>query len=637
MRHILNCIGLLCLLVLLSTTSLATAQDKARISVVGSGVANAIVEALADAGQFESLKITTTGTAAGIDQFCNGDIDIASASRAISAAENAICISNEVQHSEFLIAHKIVAFVANSDVPLQCLSLSDLQAFVKPSSGNQIIEWSDYGEAPEGLSLTAIVPQETTLEFVIVDNLVVGDRLRRDVLTYADQTEALRLVNETQGALAILAYSAEIAANQDSKSLTFSGDSAAECVEPSAETVEANLYNAAQSIYLYVNRSHLESNESLKDFMQAVVDESSSDTINSTGFTPVSAGIYELNQTMLQNPESARSVGDGATEFEIPVELRGDISISVAANAYRLLDRIASELARGNDQLQVNIDATGKDAAINSLCADEVDIVSLDATLTDRELEACNANSIVAVPLNVGAQATVILGNAADEHTECLTSDQIAAVWQASTTAAVESWSEVHVDLPEQQIVLFGLTSVDRYADILLRRDGEVTPPIRRDTEQDYDPLYRAAAVGNVPGSLTYMSWIDYLNVLESGQANVHLVGVDAGSGCVLPSVASVSDGSYPLSRPAKLLVNELALADVNVQSLLWSLYSDQGWASLEREGFAGVERAQLPSLRRELETQFRLAEAKAAAVEEAIDQDAAEDADEDTSADESG
>ena len=637
MRRILNCTGLLCLLALLSTISLATAQDKATISVVGSGVANAIVEALAKAGQFESVKITTTGTAAGIDQFCNGDIDIASASRAISAAENAICISNEVQYSEFLIAHKIVAFVANRDVTLQCLSQSDLQAFVKPSAGNQIIEWSDYGEAPEGLSLTAIVPQETTLEFVIVDNMVVGDRLRRDVLTYADQTEALRLVSETQGALAILAYSPELAANQDSNSLTFSGDGAAECVEPSAENVEANLYNAAQSIYLYVNRSHLESNESLKEFMQDVVDESSSDTIITTGFTPVSEGIYELNQTMLENPESARSVGDGETEFEIPLELRGDISISVAANTYRLLDRIASELARGNDQLQVNIDATGKDTAINSLCADEVDIVSLDATLADSDLETCNANGIVAVPLNVGTQATVILGNAADEHTECLTSDQIAAVWQASTAAAVESWSEVNEELPEQKIVLFGLTSVDRYADILLQRDGEVTPPVRRDTEQDYDPLYRAAAVGNVPGSLTYMSWIDYLNVLESGQVNVHLVGVDAGSGCVLPSVASVSDGSYPLSRPAKLLVNKLALADVNVQSLLWSLYSDQGWTSLEREGFAGVERADLPSLRRELETQFRLAEAKAAAVEETIDQDAAEDTDEDTSADESG
>ena len=105
------------------------------------------------------------------------------------------------------------------------------------------------------------------------------------------------------------------------------------------------------------------------------------------------------------------------------------------------------------------------------------------------------------------------------------------------------------------------------------------------------------------------MTWAEYEAVLTSEQANILAVAVDSGAGCISPSLASISDGTYALARPASLLVSEAALADVNVQSLLWSLYGDDNWTQVAGDGFIGLSALDLPALRRDLQMAFRSAE----------------------------
>ena len=48
-------------------------------------------------------------------------------------------------------------------------------------------------------------------------------------------------------------------------------------------------------------------------------------------------------------------------------------------------------------------------------------------------------------------------------------------------------WSDVDAAFPETDMTLFGLMSLDAHTDILLQAAGAVIPPVRRDTEQDWD------------------------------------------------------------------------------------------------------------------------------------------------------
>ena len=127
------------------------------------------------------------------------------------------------------------------------------------------------------------------------------------------------------------------------------------------------------------------------------------------------------------------------------------------------------------------------------------------------------------------------------------------------------------------------------YADMLMKAAGQAIPPIRRDTETHRDRFIARAAVGNAPGALTYMSWADYQNVLKNEQANIQLVSVDDGAGCIAPSEANISSGAYALARPASLLVNESSLrTEISLQSYLWSLFTDRG---LAKDGRARLRR----------------------------------------------
>ncbi len=574
------------------------AQAPEKVTVTGSAIVNDLIEKLDAASGGQDLDITTSGTTSGIEQFCSGDLDLASASRKMSADERRVCTDNEVALSELLIGHHIVAFMAHSDVPTQCLQFDALQDSLKPTASNVMADWSFYSEESAELPLTVILPDEMAIAYVVVDGLVAGDGLRLDGQHFGDASEAVSSVSDTAGALAIVPWTEELANIDTVTLLEVGGEDFGACALPSAENVESESYQFAISLYVYVNRAQLEDNENLAQLVQFIIDESNSAAIEAAGVTPPSSVTYALNTRILADADTDPRLNGSIGEFQIPPDLSGEINIVGAANAQPTLRRASENLG---EQLLVDYSFSGVKAGIKSLCKGEADIVALDGLTEANSLTECATNGIVTMPLNLGTQATVLVGNAADDYAACLTTDQINTVWRADSAEVIMTWANVEDNLPDQALTLFGLSSLDAYTDILLQTAGEIIPPIRRDTEKDFDPLYRAAAVGNVSGGLTYMSWSDYQTVLDNEQANIQLVAVDGGSGCVEPSLATIEDGTYPLARRASLLVNEVSLAGSSIQAFLWSIFDDGNWTALQRDGFVGASILELPIIRRDL------------------------------------
>ena len=623
MRPIIKCAGLFCLLALLASAAIHFAQDAEPLTVVGSGIANSVVESLAEANETESVEIAATGTLAGLDLFCAGNADIAAASRAITAAEDAICAASGIVYSEFLIAHSILAFVFHPGAPLACLTESELDDLFKPSAAHQLRDWSSYDENLAELPIVFITPPDNRVEYVILDSLITGDGLRRDVRTYEDRQDAISQVSQTEGAIAAISFSSDLAAAESLALLDL--DDGSGCVSPSAQSVENRQYQAARSLFLYVNRARLEQNPALASLIGFGASEAAADVVAQAGFTPPTSDTYALNASILRDAEAGRLFSGAESQFTIPDILSGQIDISGSASAYGLLDDIARQLAGGNEQLNIQFSMGGQSAGIQRLCNGETDIAVLESELAANALDDCDANHINAIPVAIGTQATVLVSNAADDHVGCLTTNQIRTIWNAASAGRINAWSDLDESFPQQDMTLFGSSTVDQYADILMKTAGQAIPPIRRDTEIDRDPLYRAAAVGNVAGALTYMSWGDYQRALDNEQANIQLVSADGDDGCVRPSEASITAGAYPLSRSASLLVSDTALADVSLQSYLWRLFSESGWSAMTREGFIGLNFVDLAAARSRLETQFRLAESKAAASVDSSDPPAAE------------
>lgn len=598
---------------LIACSSLSLAQESETISVIGSGITNALVRLMADSSK-TALDVSDAGSARGIDLFCNGDFDMATSTREMTDAEAAICAANEVNHSQLLVGHQIVAFAAHPDAPDACLSASSLDDMFKPTASHQLKDWSFESDEHAELPLTLILPAQDHIAYAILDNLTLGDGLRLDG---ADATVA-----ETPGALAVVQWSPEYADDDAVKLLRLRDASSGQCVPPSVEAVENGQYAAAQSLYVYLNRARLEASETLMRFLEFMAAPVNFPVVEAAGVTPPSLAISELNAQLLADAEAVPLLSGDAGAFRIPPTLTGAVRIVGAATAYQPLNNLAEQMTRSHPQLQVEFDLAGGDAGLTALCAEEADIAMLDA---QPSMDACTDTGVAALLFPIGTLATILVGNAGDEFSACLTSEQITQIWRAESAETVEQWSDIDEGFPQAPLMLFGLSLLDAHTDILLSPAGDMIPPVRRDTEQDYDPNYRAAAVANVPGSLTYMTSADYEGVLANEQANVRAVAVAGGAGCIAPTSASISDGSYALSRPASLLIREAALANVNVQSFLWTLYGDDSWPQVTRAGFIGTSALELPVVRRELQMAFHTAEANYPQPDEAAEANAGE------------
>ena len=624
MHYIMRLAGLLSLLLL--GTFPAIAQESASISIIGSGIVNTLVQAVADGGDYDMLEFRTVGTAAGIDRFCNGEIDLAAAVRPMTGEEELICGSNDVATSELLIGHHIVAFIANLDAPAVCLTQSQLEAALRPSSSNLVLDWSFVGTESVEVPLTIYSPRDDSIDYAILDSLLPGDGLRGDVTQIEDASAAIEAVGGGAGSLGFMQWSPALEDNSSITLLGYDGDDSGNCAGPSIENVENGSYGAALPFYLIVNRARLHANERLLAFLQFISDESNAELITAAGATPPSEATFELNESLLSG-EGLASVD--AADYQIPADLAGAITIGGSANAAGVLDRVANSLTQVNESLEINLEFAGRANGVAALCAGDADIALVDAVLSEGDLSACAQSETDTAQAELGTQATVLLANAADEYTSCLTTEQINAVWSAQSAEVIDQWSGVDPSYPAVGITLFGLMALDPLTDILLQTAGPVIPPIRRDTEQDFDPLYRAAAVANVPGALTYMSWHDYQRVSDSDQANIELVAVDAGAGCVVPSLLTIADGSYALSRPAAMLIRRQSMSAVSTQSYLWRLFDADNWSFVERDGFVGVSALDLATIRLDLLRWFAEAEAMypaPAAAAEAAAEDAGAD-----------
>lgn len=613
MRYIIRWAGLVSLL-LLTTVPIAT-QDAEPISVIGSGIVNRLIDALVQSPEYDRLETATVGTATGIDRFCNGDIDIATSVRPMTSTEMAICGANEVAHSEFLVGHHIVALIAHPESPSQCLSHTQLEAALKPSASNIVRDWSFYDAEFADLPLTLVIPQDDRIDYLILDSLIAGDGLRADVTEYEESQTAMAEVGATVGALGFVAWSQGLPSDSSIALLNVDAEGNGACFSPSVEDVEGGNYKAALSMYLIVNRARLNQNETLADFMRYIVDDANASAIASAGATPPSEAAYDLNEQVLLDEDAASSAG---AEFQVPANLSGSLKIVGAANAFDSLNRVAGVLTQDNATFEIDLRLIGRSKGIESLCAGEADIAMLDAGLSEADLDMCAESEIGTTSASLGAQATILLGHAADDYTHCLTSEQINRVWRAESAETVTSWSSVDPSFPDVEMTLFGLSLLDQASDILLQTADRLIPPMRRDTEKDFNHLYRAAAVGNVPGALTYMNWHDYQRVVDNDQSNIQLVEIDSGAGCVAPSPAAIGDGSYALSRPATLLMRQQSLSSVNTQSFLWTLFAADNWENVIREGFVGISALELPAIQRELLRTFAEAEAMFPAADEA-------------------
>lgn len=581
------------------------------ITVVGSGIVRPVFTALTEASGVEAnLGGDVTGTTTGFAQFCAGEADITTANRQINAQENALCGSNNLTYFEVILGQEIAVIVTNpaSDAAV-CLTDEQVNRIFAPSAQGTANDWSQVVEDAASSPFTVFAPTDDTAAYAILDALVSGEGIRGDATLLGSGEEIIAQVTENVDAIGVVTLSDALAAGESIQILDLDAAEVAGCRTPNADNVENELYPLADRLYAYVNLASL-SKPGVSELLEYVSSDAAATVVEEVGFAAPTANALQKNRDTLQAAITGEPIAAPLEDFAVPTGVTGTLNAGGAAIGFTFLQDSVTAFNSFNPDVTVNTDIEGEPAGFRRLCNGELDLVIAYRDLSDEERSNCEATNIATLPISLGSKAVVLLSNAQNDYLVCLTTEQIATAWQASTADTVTQWNNVSETFPETALTLFAANKGSSDNDLLLNvAAGSSSIIYREDAHFNDDPLYRAAATANVDGGLALLNWSDYQSVLDNNQANVQLVGVDGGSGCVIPSADTIADGSYPISRSAQLILNQDSLAKPEVQAFVWFLLSNENYTTLESAGFVGLRFGDLPAIRSDLQQAFRDAE----------------------------
>lgn len=603
MRFHLRQAGAVALLALLIGPAALLAQDSA-VNVAGSGVVAPLFTALAEnAGVGADVNVQVTGTNAGFQALCSGSAAVNLATRAITVEEEAACTQGGVEYVELLVGHNIAAFITSADSQLpQCVTTADLSAALAPSAQGQMQNWSQVNAAFPDAPLAVFGPAVDTAIYALADSLIEGVGLRDDLQSADSVVEA---VAANAGALGVVSLNDALAAGESVRILQIDSQDGTGCTTPSADSVENRTYNAADRLLAYAAANSL-GTAPLAAIFDTLTGEEGPAVIEAAGFTPATASAYAADRAAIDNGTTGRQFSQDVTDFQITDQLAGAITIGGSPTLVQYFQDLTAEFTAQYPAVTTEISFLGSTNGFSRLCAGTLDIAVADETPTAEQLAECDTNSVAIETIALGSEAAVLVSSADSEFLSCLSTEDLSTVWQPSEET-VSTWNQVNADFPDAPVYLFapdeGTSSSE---DLMMVQLTGSALPVRVDvTERNSDVLYRAAAVANAGSGLTIMSWPEYQTVVNSGQAGIQLVSIDAGEGCVEPSTATIADGSYVLARPVSLLVSQSALARPEIQALLWTTLSDENYGLLQLADLVGIEFGDLPAARSALQAQF--------------------------------
>jgi phosphate transport system substrate-binding protein len=239
------------------------------------------------------------------------------------------------------------------------------------------------------------------------------------------------------------------------------------------------------------------------------------------------------------------------------VQLTGRIQVDGSSTVAPLVSLAAERFRKEEPKVRVSVGVSGTGGGFERFCRGETDLSNASRKIKDEERRLCEKQGVSFFDLQVANDGISVVVNKANTWAKCLTVEQLKAIWQPKSK--IKSWKDVDESFPDEDLSLFGAGTdsgtFDYFTEAIVGEEGAS----RSDYTPSEDDNVTVRGVSGNKGALGYFGLSYYLENKERLRA----VAIDAGDGCVEPSVETVQDGTYkPLSRPLLMYVNEDALAD---------------------------------------------------------------------------
>ena len=283
--------------------------------------------------------------------------------------------------------------------------------------------------------------------------------------------------------------------------------------------------------------------------------------------------------------------------------LSGSIEVSGSSTVEPITALVAEKFNAAHPGVGISVEGPGTGDGFKRFCAGETDVSDASRAIKQTEIDACAEDGIEFVELKAAFDGISIMTSPENTAVNCLDSGDLYAL-VGPESEGFSSWSDANGLASELAAAgLGGSGAPYPDASLVITAPGEESGTFDAFVELALEDIieergqdeptradYQASAndnviVDNISSNPTSFGWVGFAFYVENSDV-LKAIEIDGGDGCVAPSIQSIADGSYPLSRALYIYVSLNRLAENPALGPFVDYYLDEGFSSVSEAGY---------------------------------------------------
>ena len=301
------------------------------------------------------------------------------------------------------------------------------------------------------------------------------------------------------------------------------------------------------------------------------------------------------------------SAADGGSATTASGEA-GGIVVSGSSTVEPVTALAAQNWGADNPDMAISVEGPGTGDGFARFCNNETDISNASRAIDEDEIALCEEAGVEYVELLIGLDGLTVITSPNNAEVTCLDFNDLYAL-VGPESEGFANWSDANdlaaelgagnAPYPEAPLVITApgeeSGTYDFFVETVIEPIQEERAPEDLDGDGENDYFTRAdyqaspndnVIIEGVAGNDTSLGWVGFA-FFTANEGTVTALEIDGGEGCVVPSIETVADGSYPISRPLFIYVKTTDLASrPELVSFVDFYLGDEGISATAEAGY---------------------------------------------------
>ena len=272
------------------------------------------------------------------------------------------------------------------------------------------------------------------------------------------------------------------------------------------------------------------------------------------------------------------------------------LSGSVTADGSSTVGPYAIAAAEGfqkkNSGARVTVGISGTGGGFERFCRGETDLSNASRPMKNSEAIKCRDAGVKWVAFTVANDGISLVVNKSNTWVDCLTTAELKTIW--NTGSKISNWKDIRPGFPDVPLKLFGPGTDSGTFDFFTEAINGKAKASRSDYLATEDDNIIVQGVEGERGGMGYFGFSYY----EENAAKLKLVKIDAGNGCIAPSIKTVQNSTYkPLARPLFIYAKKPSFKRAEVAAFIGYVFNNERGIA-KKAGFISLTDRQLKKAR---------------------------------------